>query len=983
MRIKRSTLNLITSVTVFAAVMGVPGQLDFDPLAQPEAEIIIAGELTGDQVELVALDGDFNGDGRFDPVVSIRPSGAVPQVIVLWENPLPPLSDLPSLSNTTVISNALGECGYADVNGDLIDDLLISNGGSGVAGGLGNGVPSAFVVYGSLTPPATLDLASPPANSTTQIIPERAGPPYSNIPLSIAAAGQFDGVQEAIIIGDGSVTTSTNLEGRCYLIQSSALGPGVPTLNLSSVAFPQGLVINGSSVGEQMGLSVAGRFDINSDGLDDVALTGLNPYVLFGANPLPSAPISIATLGNQGVTLSGPSGPYFLGSPGNLSGLGSEDLLIATQSGTRTLYLLGSSSGIANTVALSTLPSFTDSSTSNSLVPAAGRTADLNNDNLPDLVVSEPVAGLGAGVSSSLVVTNPFNLGLPSDFASLLGREAIRLHGVDRGGATAGDALGQGVGVADVTGDGFPDLLITAPGDDTVNGIDTGALIVIPFTPPAVSAAYLIDIDDDGAPDAGEGVVAEFDRQIVLQTGQITNSFFNLTQGGDTLGSSGFQASAVVRQDHRVSLELGSSPSFSVGGANSAIDVSASGFVAEAIVSRLGVNATDLGTPDVDDGTGADLDFSLVANSASADPGVAAAVGVTNSPDAVYTQHEITIPSTALSESALVSLSTPDDGQHLGSAVRIEITEAVANDGLLSIGDDLTLTMEYREDDRLLERGAIPEHFMRIVEIIEINPGVYQMLPLPGEQTIDSVNNLITVTIPGAGGAGGSLAIGRNGVTGGGLVGTFATLPVETVDERSTWMHPETGGAGGPAVLSIPARNLANLDPESEGTYLEHRVTFPGWETVTVPDSNSVQVTIRTTGLFERSTTLPNQSFPTQSGSVFTIEVLDDTLSPVSFTDDVDIRVQFFERASSSTTDVVDFSSAIGNKYQMRVVTSAGSPVDFDYLSSSFSQAVNGSTDTVTVSDFSPLTGSNGITHFGVVVDTSTVPAGLTAFREN
>ena len=47
-------------------------------------------------------------------------------------------------------------------------------------------------------------------------------------------------------------------------------------------------------------------------------------------------------------------------------------------------------------------------------------------------------------------------------------------------GTAAGDQLGWSVaGAGDVNNDGFPDVVIGIPGDDTINGIDSGTAIVV------------------------------------------------------------------------------------------------------------------------------------------------------------------------------------------------------------------------------------------------------------------------------------------------------------------------------------------------------------------------------------------------------------------------------------------------------------------------------------------------------------------------
>lgn len=956
------------------------GVLDFTLKAETEATVQILGQSNESGVRLVAMDGDFNGDGRLDPVVATNYLQVSPCVRVLWQDPLPAVASVDDSALGTEIVAATGVCGYLpDVNGDGCDELLISNGGAGVVGGLGSGNPDAFIVLGNPSPGAVLDLSSPslPAG-VTLIRTERGGPPFSSLPLSIAAVGDFsgDGVAD-LIVGDGAA--GLNGVGRAYLILGTSNFP--PTIALAALAPPAGFIIQGALDGEALGTDVQGRVNLNADALADAVVTGQSAYVVFGNTGPYQNPLPINTLGSAGITFVPPLSPgaaYGAASPGDLSGDGSPDLLLEQIGPPPRVHLIPANPSLSGSVDLTGQPNFVDSSAPNILRPARGRTSDLNNDRLPDLVVGSVAVGGVPRLSSALIVTNP--LGAPSDLGSLSGRQAIRLTGAQA--SPSSDALGEGLGVADLDGDGFPDLAVSAPNADTANGPGTGALFIIPFVPPAVESAYVIDADNSGLADPAELAVVEFDQQVIATPSLIAPDYFRLSGAGDSFGTAGFGVLPLPFSDRRLALTLGAGADISVIGLTSDLDVSATGFVPEAVNSRLGVNATDRGVPDVDD-AGVDVRFSMIQNSQVVNPATGGTVGVTADPvNAVYTQHAVSLGPGAVGEAARITLSTPASGEGIGSAVRIVIDEATAGDGQIQFLGDITLTMQYREQDFAAGSLGQREDQMRIAELVQSAPGSFEFQPLPGAQIVDTINNLITVTIPPSGISGFEpLSPRRRGVGPGGLAGTFATLPVETVDENRIWMIPSGLGSDGFGLLG--ADPPAQLVPGPNGVYLRHRLTFPGYVIDPVPDPSSIQAIIRTPTLGERSGPGPEQAFPAQSGAVFTVEMRDYYDNPITFTDPVDLEIQYIPRPETTTTDVVDFDGNPGTEYQMRACFSQqAGPPDFALIGPSFSQSTDVANDLVTVTAYTPLiapSNSTGTAQFGAVVDLSAPPVTASA----
>lgn len=133
-------------------------------------------------------------------------------------------------------------------------------------------------------------------------------------------------------------------------------------------------------------------------------------------------------------------------------------------------------------------------------VSAAG---DINGDGVPDLIVGAPYANVAGPASGRVLV--------------VAGATGSVIHAL--GGAAAGDLLGCSVaGVGDVTGDGVPDLLIGARGDD-VGGANAGAAFLVSGATGSVvwvvrgqagdnlgaAALGLGDVNGDGVPDVAIG----------------------------------------------------------------------------------------------------------------------------------------------------------------------------------------------------------------------------------------------------------------------------------------------------------------------------------------------------------------------------------------------------------------------------------------------------------------------------------------------
>jgi len=199
---------------------------------------------------------------------------------------------------------------------------------------------------------------------------------------------------------------------------------------------------------------------------------------------------------------------------GDFDGDGADDLVVGAPDARVTLsaegtasVFMGSSTGLSTTADVTIAG---DSASANCGTVAAG---DVNGDGYDDLVLACPSAHVDTDTQGQVRLY----------LGSASGLETTESWTFD--GQAAGDAAGTALAVADFTGDGYADVAIDVPGDDSFFDADTGyvALFVgssagLADTPDLVfvghytgfgadnSLAAITSPDGDGTPDLGWGV---------------------------------------------------------------------------------------------------------------------------------------------------------------------------------------------------------------------------------------------------------------------------------------------------------------------------------------------------------------------------------------------------------------------------------------------------------------------------------------------
>ena len=381
---------------------------------------------------------DLNGDGFADVVVGAASANVGIGQVYIYLGSAAGLS----AANPTVLSGqGMGNdffgtsvASAGDVNGDGYGDLII---GAHYAAGTGQ----AYIYLGGANgiaanqQPATL--TGPDGN-------------HGEFGISVSSAGDVNGDGYAdVVVGADEVVDN---RGRAYIYLGGASGVAA-TQSPVVLTGPDGVGGPGAPDG-YFGHNVASAGDVNGDGFGDliVGAQGVpRAYVYYGSASGVSAtapPVTLSPPGGNGVSF-GQSATC----AGDLNGDGYADVIVGDASVNgfdgRAYVYWGSSGGISATqpplVLATTQGSGGDFGGS---VSSAG---DIDGDGYADLIIGANAVGNDAGqayvffggASASMAITQPVVLtgltGVPGGFGAPV------------------------AGAGDIDGDGFADLMVSAP----------------------------------------------------------------------------------------------------------------------------------------------------------------------------------------------------------------------------------------------------------------------------------------------------------------------------------------------------------------------------------------------------------------------------------------------------------------------------------------------------------------------------------------
>ena len=449
---------------------------------------------------IVNAAGDINGDG-IDDIVIINASEKT-YVVFGTDSGFPAEFDLSSLdgSNGFVVvtgsANFLGASanGAGDVNGDGFDDLII---GAFQASPNGESSGSSFIIFGSASPSATIDVDD--LDGTTGFRVDGVAI-QDNLGKDVSSAGDINGDGfDDILIGAPGVDTNGYNSGAAYVIFGS--DEDYPAaIDVDTLDGDIGFRINGALVDSRTGWTVSNAGDINDDGIDDlfigaphVGATNGGSYIVFGTDTGVPATLELGTLdGSNGFRITNDVGDEASGMPvsaaGDINGDGIDDIIMGSPgadphgSNSGSAYVIfGKTTPFAATLNLSTVNGtngfrIDGSSIGNILGASVSGAGDFNGDGFDDLIVGAKYANPNGHNSGAIYVVFGTNAGFPAtlDVSTLNYKNGFKLEGL-----APDDQLGYSVSAAgDVNGDGFEDLIVAARGTDQ-NGSSSGSSYVI------------------------------------------------------------------------------------------------------------------------------------------------------------------------------------------------------------------------------------------------------------------------------------------------------------------------------------------------------------------------------------------------------------------------------------------------------------------------------------------------------------------------
>ena len=341
-----------SSYVLFGSTSGFAPSIDLATLNGING-FTINGIAAGDKLGAsVSGAGDVNGDGFADLSIGAPyadPNGvenAGQSYVVFGSNTGCPtslnVSDLDGNNGFTINPIAAGDelgnsiSAAGDVNGDGIDDLIISAFGADP-----NGVENAgqgYVVFGStggLAP--SLNVSALDGTNGFAIDGIAEGDNLSRV----SAAGDVngDGFDDVIIAAFWADPNGNASAGTSYVVFGSP--EAFPaSFKLSELNGTNGFAINGIAEGDLSGFSVSGAGDFNGDGIDDLIISAPfaetvagQSYLVFGSKEGFSASINLSSLdGINGSVLNGVNPDDFSGisvsGAGDINGDGVDDLII-------------------------------------------------------------------------------------------------------------------------------------------------------------------------------------------------------------------------------------------------------------------------------------------------------------------------------------------------------------------------------------------------------------------------------------------------------------------------------------------------------------------------------------------------------------------------------------------------------------------------------------------------------------------------------
>ena len=483
---------------------------------------LIQGDAPGDHAgRSVSSVGDINGDGFDDIIVGAAfgddgGSDAGEAYVVYGTDAgfgatvggrqVIDLSFLSAAEGFILQGAAAGDlAGYSvssagDVNGDGYDDLIVGAPG-GDDGGADAGL--SYVVFGTengfgvdVSGRQVVDFATLSAVQGFVVQGDIAG---DRVGHSVSSVGDVNGDGfDDLIIGAPNGDDGGADAGEAYVLFGTDQGFGASVsgrqvIDLTSLSASEGFIIQGDEAGDQAGRSVSSAGDINGDGFDDIIIgapTGDDAggdageaYIVFGTDQgfgfasggrrvldlsilTPAAGFIV-----QGAALADNAG-WSVSSAGDINGDGFDDLLIGAQLSDEggvdagdAYVVFGSADGIGETVSGRQVLDLAE------LTPTGG--FRIQGDTAGDMASRNVSAGgdIDGDGFDDLIVSAPYSDNSAADAGEayvIFGASTGALTGLTVAGTAGADSLVGDAGDDTLTGNGGADVIRGGAGDDTI-----------------------------------------------------------------------------------------------------------------------------------------------------------------------------------------------------------------------------------------------------------------------------------------------------------------------------------------------------------------------------------------------------------------------------------------------------------------------------------------------------------------------------------